>query len=317
MKIRFLACALIALSFFIAPAGLSEAAQPPAAGDQPIRVLIDDRDYQTYDSERNPLHPILVDDTLYVPLDVLTRVSGKPVIWNAAENTLLIGSAEQSQPFIYLTELPFLTETYDGTEAFSWNNEKNKDTTGNGYETAVGTKILRGEGITTFDFSLYGQYKAFSGCFFLEHISRAYVGEITLHIYGDDVLLRSYGITGGVAPIFFDDIDMAGVQTLSLQFTCTKSGNTQPTVAIGNPALLLSDDHNILGTVRVSGTRFVNVRKTPSASGGVITQIKPGSVHNCLDVADTGWYLIDLGDGTSGYVSPKTVAFTPKAPLMK
>lgn len=56
-----------------------------------------------------------------------------------------------------------------------------------------------------------------------------------------------------------------------------------------------------IGTVRVSA-RVLNVRKEPSLSGEVLTQVKKGDRLTLLSAGDE-WMHVRLADGSSGYVS--------------
>lgn len=49
-------------------------------------------------------------------------------------------------------------------------------------------------------------------------------------------------------------------------------------------------------------TGFLNVRNSPSASGGLKTQVKPGETFDLLEENPAGWYKIKLKDG-EGWVS--------------
>lgn len=282
--------------------------------DQPsIQVFIDDSAYQAVSKDGTKLDPLVVDGNLYLPLELVTRISGKTITWKQGENTLSIGSDSQSLPYMYLTELVPLNTSFQEAEVLEWNSAKHKDSDGNSYQTGIGTRILRKDGYYSYDYLLLKQYATFSGCYFLEYVSRAYAGVITLSFYGDGELLRSYDIHADSGPIYFDDIDVTDVTKLTIEFRGAQPGSTQPNVALGNPMLFYPDDYDVIGTVEVTSTRFVNVRSSGDVSGSVLQQIKPGSIYNAKAVTETGWYLIDLGDGVTGYVSPGTVTYTPKS----
>ena len=309
MQKRLCSILLLLLLLLQASAGMAE-----SADDQPsIQVFIDDSQYQAVSKDGTKLDPLLMDGNLYLPLEMVTRISGKTIAWNPGDNTLTIGGQAQSHPFMYLTELVPLNTSFEDAEVLEWNSAKHKDSDGNQYQTGIGTRILRKEGYYIYDYLLLKQFATFSGCYFLEYVSRAYAGAITLSIYGDGELLRSFEISADSGPIYFDDIDVTGVTKLSIEFRGAKAGNTQPNVALGNPMLSYPDDYDVIGTVEVTATRFVNVRSSGSVSGSVLQQIRPGSIHNAKGVSESGWYLIELEDGVTGYVSPTTVTFTPKS----
>lgn len=60
--------------------------------------------------------------------------------------------------------------------------------------------------------------------------------------------------------------------------------------------------------IQETNTGWLNVRKKPStADDNVITKVDPGEKFPFLDSNDTGWYQIQLDDGTKGWLSGKYV----------
>lgn len=309
MQKRLCSILLLLLLMLQTATGMAE-----TADDEPaIQVFIDDSEYQAVGKDGTKLDPLLVDGNLYLPLEMVTRISGKTITWNPGDTTLSIGGESQSHPFMYLTELVPLNTSFDDAEILEWDSAKHKDSDGNLYQAGIGTRILRKDGYYIYDYLLLKQFATFSGCYFLEYVSRAYTGVITLSIYGDGELLRSFEINADSGPIYFDGVDVTDVTKLSIEFRATQAGNTQPNVALGNPMLTYPDDYDVIGTVEVTATRFVNVRSSGNVSSSVLQQIRPGSIHNAKGVTESGWYLIELEDGVTGYVSPNTVTFTPKS----
>ncbi|NLC33244.1 MAG: hypothetical protein GX781_08105, partial [Clostridiales bacterium] len=56
---------------------------------------------------------------------------------------------------------------------------------------------------------------------------------------------------------------------------------------------------------------YVNIRSGASIRDAIIGQADPGAVYPCISTAASGWYLILLDDGRSGYVSANITTFTP------
>ena len=58
-----------------------------------------------------------------------------------------------------------------------------------------------------------------------------------------------------------------------------------------------------IGTVTIRKSGDVNVREEGSTKSRKIGSAKAGASYPCYGVSDTGWYLIELADGTRGYVT--------------
>lgn len=74
---------------------------------------------------------------------------------------------------------------------------------------------------------------------------------------------------------------------------------------------LASGPPQVIGTVTVTNPYYVNVRSGGDTSYGVIAQVQPGSVYPCIGIASSGWYIILLDDGRTGYVANSLTAFAP------
>lgn len=61
------------------------------------------------------------------------------------------------------------------------------------------------------------KYTQLSGVFFLEYDARTTTENVTIQIFGDDVLLYTASLTGGVKPISFE-VDITNVQTLKFVY---------------------------------------------------------------------------------------------------
>ncbi len=60
-----------------------------------------------------------------------------------------------------------------------------------------------------------------------------------------------------------------------------------------------------IGTVTVRKSGDVNVREEGSTGARKVGSAKAGKSYPCFGVAETGWYLIELEDGTRGYITDK------------
>lgn len=62
--------------------------------------------------------------------------------------------------------------------------------------------------------------------------------------------------------------------------------------------------------VTVTGELPVNVRAAGDAESKLVGRAYPGETYAYLGEQDHGWYLIELEDGTTGYISPKVVTLS-------
>lgn len=71
----------------------------------------------------------------------------------------------------------------------------------------------------------------------------------------------------------------------------------------------------IIGTVRITHTRSVNVRSGGNQDYDQIDEVYPGQEFPCIGIAPSGWYCILLPDGRSGYLSNNltTLLVTPSS----
>ncbi len=53
----------------------------------------------------------------------------------------------------------------------------------------------------------------------------------------------------------------------------------------------------------------VNVRAGGSTLYAVLAKVRYGDVYTVVDIASTGWYGLEMTDGSIGYISPKVCAF--------
>ena len=73
----------------------------------------------------------------------------------------------------------------------------------------------------------------------------------------------------------------------------------------------MADGTNVIGTVFVTNTSYVNVRAGGDTSYPILAQVAPGSTYQVIGIATSGWFEIVLDNGTTGYVSDRLTTFTP------
>lgn len=74
---------------------------------------------------------------------------------------------------------------------------------------------------------------------------------------------------------------------------------------------VLADGINIIGTVTVTNSSYVNVRTGGATTYPVVATVLPGSIYPCIGTAPSGWYEILLDNGQTGFVSNNLTSFAP------
>ncbi|HSW97129.1 MAG TPA: SH3 domain-containing protein [Candidatus Saccharimonadales bacterium] len=88
----------------------------------------------------------------------------------------------------------------------------------------------------------------------------------------------------------------SGTPTPTLKTSVTPKVTVTPTTTAGSSA---AGSHVLILN---TPTGFLHVRATPSSSGAIITNVDPGQTFPLL-AQQSGWYQIQLTDGTKGWVS--------------
>ena len=60
--------------------------------------------------------------------------------------------------------------------------------------------------------------------------------------------------------------------------------------------------------VKIRKQNSVNVRSLPDSDSERVGTAKANTIYLLLDVANNGWFYIQLDDDTNGYISPKLAA---------
>ena len=91
-------------------------------------------------------------------------------------------------------------------------------------------------------------------------------------------------------------------------------GGSQPAAGIypfAGDGAGMADGVNIIGTVTVTNSSYVNVRTGGATTYPVVATVQPGSIYPCIGKAPTGWHEILLDNGQTGFVSNNLTTFTP------
>lgn len=173
-----------------------------------VNVYVDDVLIQPKDANGNPVEVFVYNGTTYLPIRAIGNALGKTVQWDAKAQSAYVGKHSGDKPAVWLQDLDYFT--------------------GSGWETYLSRKDNLGQSRTNVIYGgnygnanncykLNGQYSMLTGTFFQDYDDRSdTIHETTLEIYGDEVLLYSATMTGGIEPIDFA-IDLTGVLELRVK----------------------------------------------------------------------------------------------------
>ncbi len=148
-------------------------------------------------------------------------------------NAALTDNVSTQQPqddIIYLNEFPVFNCQYlDGHSSWhasnipEWNVHEDKAANGETYDHAVHMTISEQYiYLKTYriDYLLESKYKIFNGSFMLDERSKSTPSNVTLKIYGDDILLyECSNITGGFVPQNTGNLSIETVRKLTFEFS--------------------------------------------------------------------------------------------------
>lgn len=198
-----------------------------------IRVFIDDKELIPTDVNGGPVEVFLYNGTTYLPAQVVSEASGKPVQWDGSAQSVYIGKHSSSTPAAYLSQLDYFNKS--STWFF---NEISKDNLGNEHLHSFRNPSNSAYGISngSVTYKLNGQYSRLTGLYYQEYTARAYDGKPTiLVISGDGRELWRGSVASGVDPVAFD-IDISGVLELTFEYPSSGNGSASRT-RIGEVAL--------------------------------------------------------------------------------
>lgn len=180
-----------------------------------VNIYVDDHLIQPKDANGNPVEVFVYNGTTYLPVRAVGEAVGKTVQWEGKTSSVYLGKHTGEKPAVWLQEMDYFT----GSSIYGSNSESQRDNLGNYYEHVIDSPI-------TNTYLLNGQYSAISGTFYQIYDYRSERDPLkitTLKIFGDDELLYSAEMNGGITPIDFY-VDLTGV----LKLTVDISGWTIP-----------------------------------------------------------------------------------------
>ena len=179
-----------------------------------IKVVIDDIPTILTDLEGGEVEPILVFNTLYVPLSPIARALGKTSVYDSKTKTVYIGkNTSAGLTPVKLSDVNLLS-TSGNTWTFSESAKDNKENTlKNCYECSI-----YGEGSRTY--SLNGEYTKIEGTIYRPYDTRPYSINTKVEMYDGDKLLYESNIFVGETPSAKFSVNIAGVKTLKILISC-------------------------------------------------------------------------------------------------
>ena len=169
-----------------------------------VNVYVDDQLLQPQDANGNPVEVFVYNGTTYLPIRAVGEALGLPVLWEGQTQSAYVGKHSGDKPNMWVKDLDYFT----GSE---WRVEDWKDNLGVEHQNVIYGIDMENT------YLINGQYSAISGTFFQKYEKRSSSGISTLKIYGDDELLYSAEMKGGIKPLDFY-VNLTGVLELKIIF---------------------------------------------------------------------------------------------------
>lgn len=173
-----------------------------------VNVYVDDQLIEPKDANGNPVEVFVYNGTTYLPIRAIGNALGLPVEWEGKSQSAYVGKHKGDKPNVWLKDLDYFTGR-------SWGEYDGKDNLGVEHRAAI-TDNRWSETNTSNTYLINGQYSAISGTLFQKYDDRSKTdaGYPTIfEIYGDDELLYSAEMYGGIKPIDFY-VSLSGVLEL-------------------------------------------------------------------------------------------------------
>lgn len=170
-----------------------------------VDVYVNDAKVEPKDANGNPVEVFVYNGTTYLPIRAIGNALGMPVQWEGKTNSAYVGKHQRDQPAVWLKDLDYFVGS-------SWGIYNGKDNLGVEHSNAI-------YGTPSNTYLINGQYSAISGTLFQMYEDRSNVDNTSaIKIYGDDELLYSAEMKGGVKPLDFY-VSLSGVLELRIEFS--------------------------------------------------------------------------------------------------
>ena len=178
-----------------------------------IKIRLNGKELLPKDANGNAVEPFIIDGTTYLPVRAVGNALGLNVGWDGETKTVILGNdPEHNQPAAWLGELEPFTGT--ASEEVVTDQQYGSSSTANNGDTYDRVyKTTDGNGAS---YLLKGQYKRFTGDYYLSKESKNDKTCRRLQIYADGKLIyTSATLTSGVEPTHFD-VDITDCYELRL-----------------------------------------------------------------------------------------------------
>lgn len=174
-----------------------------------IKVNIDGQPVTLTDLEGREVEPIMLFDTVYVPLSPVARAFGKASTYDDKSKTVFIGKTPDK--VTYMFDILKAYETY--VYSFNGDIQENVSFKMLGESYTHGIIFISGPRANSCGASYYlkGQYKTIKGV--LGRVDGNNPSKGTLSIYLDDNLYKEYDLSAGMMPTNIT-VDVTGVQRI-------------------------------------------------------------------------------------------------------
>lgn len=195
--------------------------KPALAGLVPLRakvitvydgvdVYVNDELARIDDINGNTASAFVYEGRTYIPIASVAKAFDLPVQWDGANSNAYIGKHTSNTPAIMLGDMNYFTgNNFYKSTTMTDNLGKTRT---NCIYRIPSSNTGSGSNINN-TYKLNGQYTRIAGTLFQNYEYRSNSHIATLEIYGDDKLLYTAQMTGGIEPIDFS-VDLTGVLEL-------------------------------------------------------------------------------------------------------
>ena len=175
-----------------------------------IKVYIDSVETTLKDLEGNAIEPVILFDTVYVPLSPLARAFGKSSTWDGNANAIYIGP-KPTEKVNFMDVAP----PYDVSNKYRVTAADNVTMGGTKYNGAVQSSCDSYSALKTYSLhNLNGNYNKLVG--YIGHVDGTAMGNAVYNFYGDGKLLAEYDVKGDDFPKQIS-LNVTGIKQLKIE----------------------------------------------------------------------------------------------------
>ena len=178
-----------------------------------VSIYVDGVKLNPTDANGRPVEPFIYNGTTYLPVRAIANAFDKAVSWDGRTSSVYLGMHDSDRPALYLQDLEWFTGR-------NWIREtENRDNLGN-----IRYNNIHGDGSSLNNiYRINGRYRRITGTLYQPFDRRNGSDETAFEIYGDETLLYSARMRGGIDPIDFS-VDISGVLELRVRYYTSSRG---------------------------------------------------------------------------------------------